>query len=32
VLFEGNCQMVWDEREAQESAADTAKEARDKLL
>ena len=32
VLFEGNCQMVWDEREAQESAADTAKDVRDKLL
>jgi cytoskeletal protein CcmA (bactofilin family) len=32
VLFEGNCQMVWDEREAQESAADTAKDPRDKLL
>jgi cytoskeletal protein CcmA (bactofilin family) len=32
VLFEGNCQMVWDEREAQESPADTAKDAWDKLL
>jgi cytoskeletal protein CcmA (bactofilin family) len=32
VLFEGNCQMVWDERETQESAADTAKDLRDKLL
>jgi cytoskeletal protein CcmA (bactofilin family) len=32
VLFEGNCQMVWDEREAQESTADTAKDTRDKLL
>ena len=32
VLFEGNCQVVWDEREAQESTADTSKDARDKLL
>ena len=32
VLFEGNCQMVWDERESQKSAADTANDPRDKLL
>jgi cytoskeletal protein CcmA (bactofilin family) len=32
VLFEGNCQMVWDEREAQESAADTAKHLPDKIM